>query len=132
MKRGIYGFSVTDEQYSWIGSIATIGGVVSCCLMGAVMDIFGRKTTLLLLIIPFSIGWSLIIWPFSVIMLYVGRFCAGFAGGAFFVVCPAYIGEIATQDIRGTLASYLQVCCSIFSEIFFQETKINALLFVCS
>lgn len=51
----------------------------------------------------------MIVWPASVIVLSIGRFCVGFAGGAFFVVAPAYIGEIATKDIRGTLGSCLQL-----------------------
>lgn len=109
VKRNAYGFDINDEQFSWIGSIATIGGVVSCCLIGVVMDLLGRKNTMLLLIIPFSVGWSLIIWPVSVQMLYIGRFCVGFSGGAFFVVTPVYIGEIATNDVRGMLGSCLQV-----------------------
>lgn len=78
-------------------------------MIGVVMDFVGRKNTMLLLIAPFSVGWALIIWPASVISLYVGRFCVGYAGGAFFVVAPCYIGEIATRDIRGTLGSYLQL-----------------------
>lgn len=110
-----YGFPVSNEQWSWIGANATLGGIVSCLIIGIIMDIFGRKTTMLSLIVPFSIGWSLIIWPTSVAMLYIGRFLIGFAGGAFFVVAPAYIGEIASKSIRGTLASYLQlmVTCGI-------------------
>lgn len=107
--KSVYGFPVNNVQWSWIGSTATLGGIVSCLMIGMIMDIVGRKTTMLLLIIPFSIGWALIIWPASVINLYIGRFSVGFAGGAFFVVAPAYIGEIATQDIRGTLGSYLQL-----------------------
>lgn len=77
------------------------------------MDLIGRKRTMLALIIPFSIGWSFIIWPTSVTMLYIGRFLIGFAGGAFFVVAPAYIGEIASKNIRGTLASYLQLMVTV-------------------
>lgn len=45
----------------------------------------------------------------QVLMLYIGRFFVGFAGGAFFVVAPGYIGEIASKDIRGTLSSCLQL-----------------------
>lgn len=110
-----YGFSVTKEQWSWIGSNATLGGIISCLIIGVIMDRIGRKHTMLALIIPFSIGWSMMIWPTSVVMLYIGRFLIGFAGGAFFVVAPAYIGEIASKNIRGTLASYLQlmVTCGI-------------------
>lgn len=113
--KGAYGFPVTKEQWSWIGSNATLGGIISCLIIGVIMDRIGRKHTMLALIIPFSIGWSMMIWPTSVTMLYIGRFIIGFAGGAFFVVAPAYIGEIASKNIRGTLASYLQlmVTCGI-------------------
>lgn len=76
----VYGFPVTNEEFSWIGSLATLGGIVSCLLIGFVMDFIGRKTTMLALIIPFSIGWIMIIWPTSVTMLFIGRFLTGFAG----------------------------------------------------
>lgn len=108
-----YGFAVNAEEWSWIGSIPTLGGVISCLIIGFVMDAIGRKATMLLLIVPFSIGWAMIIWPISVALLYIGRFSVGFAGGAFFVVAPAYIGEIATNDIRGTLGSCLQLMITI-------------------
>lgn len=89
-----YGFLVTDEQFSWIGSLATVGGIFSCLMIGFVMDCLGRKNTMILLILPFMIGWALVIWPAGVISLYFGRFFVGFAGGAFFVVAPAYIGKL--------------------------------------
>lgn len=113
VNKSAYGFTVTIEQWSWIGSLATLGGIISCLIMGVVMDSVGRKCTMLLLIIPFSVGWAIIIWPSSVAMLYTGRFCVGFAGGAFFVVAPAYIGEIASKNIRGTLGSYLQFMITV-------------------
>lgn len=113
LKNHAYDFSVTDEEWSWIGSLSTVGGICSCALIGFVMDMFGRKRTMLALLIPFCIGWALIIWPTSVVSLYIGRFSAGFAGGAFFVVAPAYIGEIATKNVRGTLSSCLQLMVTI-------------------
>lgn len=113
LKNNGYDFAVSEEQWSWVGSLATVGGVCSCALIGVIMDALGRKNTMLALIIPFSIGWALITWPASVISLYVGRFAAGFAGGAFFVVAPAYIGEIATKNVRGTLSSYLQLMVTV-------------------
>lgn len=81
-----YHFPVNSEQWSWVGSTPTLGGFVSCLLIGFVMDAIGRKITMLGLIIPFTIGWAMIIWPSSVVLLYIGRFVVGFAGGAFFVV----------------------------------------------
>ncbi|XP_031629980.1 uncharacterized protein LOC116345073 [Contarinia nasturtii] len=130
-----YNFTVTDEQYSWISSFATIGGIISCLVIGLVMDIVGRKSTMLLLIIPFSFGWALIIWPISVAMLYIGRFSVGFAGGAFFVVAPAYIGEIASKDIRGTLSSCLQLMITIgilFAYVFGHFFSLNTFNAICA
>lgn len=113
LKNNGYDFSVSEEQWSWVGSLATVGGICSCAMIGLIMDALGRKNTMLALIIPFTIGWALITWPASVISLYIGRFSAGFAGGAFFVVAPAYIGEIATKDVRGTLSSCLQLMVTV-------------------
>lgn len=110
---GDYGFAVSEDEWSWIGSLATVGGIISCLMIGLVMDFLGRKNTMLLLIVPFTVGWALIVWPASVMSLYIGRFTSGFAGGAFFVVAPAYIGEIAEKDIRGTLSSYLQLMVTV-------------------
>lgn len=94
VKENEYDFPVSLEQFSWVGSNSNLGGIISCLIIGLVMDGIGRKTTMLALVIPFTIGWACIIWASSVAMLYIGRFLTGFAGGAFFVVAPAYIGEI--------------------------------------
>lgn len=68
---------------------------------------------MLLLIVPFSIGWSLLLWPQNVFMLYVGRFSLGLAAGAFFVAAPVYIGEIASNENRGRLCSYFQLMVTV-------------------
>lgn len=64
---------------------------------------------MLLLIVPFSVGWALLLWPQNVYMLYLGRFSVGLAGGAFFAAAPVYIGEIASNENRGRLCSYFQL-----------------------
>lgn len=73
------------------------------------MNSVGRKASMLLLIVPFSIGWALLLWPQNVYMLYFGRFSVGLAAGAFFAVAPVYIGEIASSENRGRLCSYFQL-----------------------
>lgn len=64
---------------------------------------------MLLLVIPFTIGWLLVIFASNLAMLMVGRFLLGVAGGAFCVAAPTYTGEIAQSSIRGTLGSYFQL-----------------------
>lgn len=93
----------------WIGSFVTLGAMLTCIPYGMVCDTIGRRGALLLLIIPYSIGWALIIWAKTLLMLYIGRFVTGMAAGACCVAAPLYINEIATKEIRGNLGSYFQL-----------------------
>lgn len=53
-------------------------------------------------------GWICIIWANNVVMLLAGRTLTGFGAGAFCMVVPIYIGEIASKEIRGTVGSFFQ------------------------
>lgn len=53
-------------------------------------------------------GWALILAASSVTMLLVGRLFTGFGAGAFCMVIPIYIGEMASAEIRGTVGSFFQ------------------------
>jgi MFS family permease len=108
-----YGFPITTDQFSWIGSAMNLGAAAICMPIGTIMGWIGRKLTMLLLIIPFTIGWALIIWAQNVGMMITGRTLVGIAGGAFCVTSPMYIGEIAQKEIRGALGSYFQLMITI-------------------
>lgn len=71
-------------------SIIQVGCAVSCLPIGILMNIFGRKWTMLSLVVPFLIGWALVIWAQNFTMLVIGRFVIGLAGGAFCVSAPQY------------------------------------------
>ncbi|KAF5279763.1 hypothetical protein FQA39_LY05453 [Lamprigera yunnana] len=100
------GLIIDDNILSWIGSLAILGAATGCFCIVKFCDLLGRKKALLCLVIPFVIGWLLIIFPKFVTMIYIGRFLTGMAGGAFCVAAPLYTCEIAENDIRGTLGSY--------------------------
>jgi predicted MFS family arabinose efflux permease len=78
-------FSLSKSQSDLVASIITLGTLVSCLPVGGLMRKFGRKNTMLSLVVPFTIGWALVIWPQNYIMLIIGRFLLGLAGGAFCV-----------------------------------------------
>ncbi|KAF5279765.1 hypothetical protein FQA39_LY05455 [Lamprigera yunnana] len=114
MKANSYkGLSIDDHSLGWIGSLATLGAAVSCIPIGKLCDLLGRKNAMLLLTIPFVIGWLLILFPRSLLMIYTGRFLTGMAGGAFCVSAPIYISEIAEKQIRGALGSYFELLLCI-------------------
>lgn len=102
-------FPIDEEQWSWVGSLVTLGAAVICAVIGTVINRFGRKRSMLAMVVPFLIGWALVIWATGIEMLFIGRFMLGMSGGAFFVMAPMYIGEIAQKDIRGALGSFFQL-----------------------
>lgn len=108
-----YDFIISSDGASWVGSSLNLGAAAVCIPIGILINLIGRKWAMLGLVIPFTIGWALLIWAQNLAMLIVGRVLIGIAGGAFCVAAPLYIGEIATKEIRGTLGSYFQLMITI-------------------
>ncbi|XP_070160344.1 facilitated trehalose transporter Tret1 isoform X2 [Polyergus mexicanus] len=108
-----YHISISISQFSWIGSLATLGAGAICIPIGILADLIGRKTAMLFMVVPFTIGWLLIIFSKSMLMFYFGRFITGVSGGAFCVAAPLYTSEIAESEIRGMLGSYFQLMLTV-------------------
>jgi MFS family permease len=77
------------------------------------MNKYGRKKTMLGLVVPFLIGWSLVIWAQNFVMMLIGRIFIGAAGGAFCMISPQYSGEIAEKEIRGILGTFMQLMLNV-------------------
>lgn len=108
-----YGILMSPEEFSWIGSLTTLGAGAICIPIGILADLIGRRMAMLLMVVPFCVGWLLIIFSNSLIMFYFGRFITGVSGGAFCVAAPLYTAEIAESSIRGTLGSFFQLMLTI-------------------
>ena len=108
-----YKIDITPDQFSWIGSLVNLGAAAICVPIGILCDMIGRKTAMLILVVPFTVGWILIIFASNLSMFYLGRFITGVSGGAFCVTAPMYTAEIAESEIRGTLGSYFQLMLTV-------------------
>lgn len=84
-----------------------------CFSTGFLCNRIGRKWAMLMLVLPFTLGWLLIIFTKNVEMLYAGRFFTGLASGSFCVSAPLYTTEISEADIRGGLGSFFQLFLTI-------------------
>lgn len=102
-----------ESEGSWVASLMTIGACVGAVPAGAITERFGRKGTMLLLAVPFTISWLLILFASNAAMLYAARAIAGFATGATSVAAPLYCAEIAEPTIRGTLGTFFQLQVTI-------------------
>lgn len=108
-----YGLHISKDEFSWVGSVTTIGAGAMCIPIGVLADRIGRKTAMLLMVIPFTGGWLLIIFANNLPMMYAGRVFLGASTGAFCVAAPLYTAEISESEIRGTLGSYFQLMLTI-------------------
>ena len=101
--------TVTDSEGSWIAVMMLAGGPVGSIIAGSMIDMLGRKRTILLTAVPFFTSWMMIAFAHMVEIFYVARFVAGVADGITFIVVPMYLGEIADPKIRGLLGSSCSV-----------------------
>lgn len=108
-KGEFHNIEMSQSQLGWIGSLVPLGALCTCIPTGFICDKIGRKNTLLSLLIPYSLGWSLIVWSNNLTMLCFGRLICGIAVGACCVAAPLYVSEVAQKEIRGRLGSYFQL-----------------------
>jgi MFS family permease len=52
----VYEFPVTLDDFQWISSITTMGAAFSCLPAGFLVDLIGRKNTMLAMSLPFVVG----------------------------------------------------------------------------
>ncbi|XP_063907319.1 facilitated trehalose transporter Tret1-like [Zophobas morio] len=98
-------FKITNDEGSWIIIMQLIAPIPSCFLGAAIIDVIGRKKSILLTAIPYMIGWLMVVFAKSGVELCIARFFAGISDGVAFTVIPLYIGEIADPEIRGLLGA---------------------------
>ncbi|CAH0597623.1 unnamed protein product [Chrysodeixis includens] len=103
------GEPITSDQEAWIGSLLTVGAIFGPFMGGFAASKIGRKWGLLSTAIPLFIGWIMMAAASNVGLIYGGRIFWGLAVGMLFTISPMYCAEIATNDARGALGSFLQL-----------------------
>ncbi|CAH0597626.1 unnamed protein product [Chrysodeixis includens] len=106
-------FLLNTRDSSLVSSILAIGAAISALPVGMLASKIGRRPTVLILSIPFTINWLLTIFANGAGMLIAARFFAGLATGGACVAAPMYIGEIAETSIRGSLGAYFQLFLTV-------------------
>ncbi|XP_053672714.1 facilitated trehalose transporter Tret1-like [Anopheles nili] len=104
---------ITPGQGSWIVSIQAIGGIFGMILTGLIVDRFGRKWPFIASALPVIAGWIMIALTEVSIWLYVARFLFGMSYGMAYGIAPIYIGEIASDAVRGAAASLITVMAKL-------------------
>ncbi|XP_055603826.1 facilitated trehalose transporter Tret1-like [Uranotaenia lowii] len=104
---------ITPDESSWIVSILVLASIAGPVITAWSIDRFGRKYTMLFAALPTIIGWILIGVAESVTVLYISRFLSGISYGMSYASIPIYLGEIASDPIRGSIGTLLTVMAKL-------------------
>ncbi|XP_069704012.1 facilitated trehalose transporter Tret1-like [Periplaneta americana] len=104
---------INDEQASWIASLSSVTTPIGCIVSGYLMDLIGRKRTLIITEIPLILGWILISTSSAVEMIYVGRLLVGLGSGMVGAPARVYTGEVTQPHLRGMLSALASVGVSL-------------------
>nr|CAD7197745.1 unnamed protein product [Timema douglasi] len=98
---------MSEEEASWVGSLICLGALITTPLYGILQDRWGRKVAGYLVATLYVISWVLILLADNTVLILVSRFVAGTGSSGTLVLCSSYVSEMAQDDIRGTLGSFL-------------------------
>ncbi|KAL0812100.1 hypothetical protein ABMA28_009484 [Loxostege sticticalis] len=96
---------MTSSEESLLGSLPSLGAMVGTAVVGPLIETFGRKLGGVAVGLPFAVSWAIIAVAKSSILILVARFLGGVAGGAYLILSPMFISEVAEDSIRGALSS---------------------------
>ena len=102
-------FELTAAMTGWAVSSAIVGCILGASIAGHLSDLYGRKKTLIVTAILFSISAIGSAIPIDMVQFSIARLIGGLAVGAASMLAPMYISEIAPASIRGRLVTLYQL-----------------------
>jgi len=106
-------FGLDELATGWYVGCALIGSIIGVLTAGMMSDYLGRKKTMLIAAVMFSISaiGCAICNGFTQLVIY--RMIGGFGIGVVSIVSPIYISEVAVAEKRGTLVSLYQLAITV-------------------
>ncbi|XP_063542892.1 facilitated trehalose transporter Tret1-like [Cydia strobilella] len=89
------------ETMSWLASVVGLASFPGFLISAFFMELWGRKISQALVILPGTLGWLLIYFATDVTMLMAGRILGGITAGASVTLGAVIIGEYTSPQLRG-------------------------------
>lgn len=106
-------FDLSALEQGWYVGCALIGSILGVSIAGILGDCIGRKKTLILSAVLFSISAVGCAISNSYDELIIYRIIGGIGIGVASIISPLYISEIAVTSYRGRLVSLYQLAITI-------------------
>ncbi len=94
---------------SWV----TLGALAGALVAGSLADCLGRRWTIMLAALLFTLGAAVEALAPGTVILVIGSLLVGFGVGVASVAAPLYAAEMAPSRWRGTLVSTYQLAITI-------------------
>ncbi|NMB05586.1 MAG: sugar porter family MFS transporter [Bacteroidales bacterium] len=106
-------FQLTTLQSGWYVGCALVGSISGVIFAGALSDRFGRKRTMILSAVLFTISAFGCAISANMDQLVVYRIIGGIGIGIVSIVCPLYISEVSPASHRGRMVSLYQLAVTV-------------------
>jgi len=106
-------FSLDAIEQGWYVGCALIGSIFGVACAGILSDKYGRKKTLMVAAILFSISGIGCAVSHSFDQLVMARMVGGIGIGVVSIISPLYISEISVAQYRGRLVSLYQLAVTV-------------------
>jgi len=112
-------FQLTDAMLGFVTSSASLGCIAGAIFGGAIADRFGRKKTLFIAAVLFSVSALFTAIPPNLTIFNIFRIVGGVGVGLASIVSPMYIAEVAPSSIRGRLVTINQfaICAGLLAAV---------------
>lgn len=106
-------FSLSDISSGWYVGSALIGSIFGVSIAGMLSDSIGRKRTMLISAVLFTVSAAGCALCGSFSQLVVYRIIGGIGIGVVSIVSPIYISEVSPARLRGTMVSCYQLAVTV-------------------
>ena len=106
-------FGLSTGGEGWYVGCALIGSILGVLIAGMLSDFLGRKKTMLISALLFSISAIGCALSADFTQLVLFRMIGGFGIGIVSIVSPIYISEVSPAEVRGTMVSLYQLFITI-------------------
>ena len=106
-------FGLSTGGEGWYVGCALIGSILGVLVAGMLSDFLGRKKTMLISAVLFSISAIGCAASGNFTQLVIYRMIGGFGIGIVSIVSPIYISEVSPAHVRGSMVSLYQLFITI-------------------
>lgn len=106
-------FALSEMSKGWYVGCALVGSIIGVACAGMLSDFLGRKKTLLIAAVLFSVSAIGCCFCAGFNDLVIYRIIGGVGIGVVSIVSPMYISEISPAKIRGTMVGLYQLAVTM-------------------